>query len=59
MTDKHTLDVEIADTLERIQIFDPECYGRWYSRLYAPHGDEANWNAVTLTHLKNILKEHE
>jgi hypothetical protein len=59
MVAQHTLDIEIAETLERIQSVDPLRYGHWYSKLYAPHGDEANWNLTTLVHLNNILKEHE
>ena len=56
MVDQHMIDVEIADTLEKIQSVDPLRYGYWYSKLYAPHGDEANWNLTTLAHLNNLLK---
>jgi hypothetical protein len=59
MVAQHILDIEIAETLERIQSVDPLRYGHWYSKLYAPHGDEANWNLTTLVHLNNILRDHE
>jgi hypothetical protein len=59
MVDQHMIDVEIANTLEKIQSVDPLRYGHWYSKLYAPHGDEANWNLSTLVYLNNILKEHD
>jgi len=37
MTDQHTLDFQIADTLEKVQHINPELYGMWYSKLY--HGN--------------------
>mgnify|MGYP000031119604 CR=1 FL=1 len=59
MADQHTVNVEIARTLEEVQNVDPLRYGHWYSRLYPPYGDEANWNLTTLIHLNNILKAHD
>jgi hypothetical protein len=59
MVDQHMINVEIADTLEKVQSVDPMRYGHWYSRLYSPHGDEANWNLTTLVHLNSILKRHD
>ena len=54
MTDQHNLDVMIAETLEQVQHINPELYGHWYSKLYAPHGDIANWNVSTLDELNRI-----
>ena len=54
MTD-HEMNVEIAETLERVQHINPELYGEWYSKLYAPHGDTANWNLTTLAALKQLF----
>jgi hypothetical protein len=56
MTDQHTLNVKIADTLEKIQPINPELYGLLYSRLYPPHGDIKHWNMETLNLLNTILK---
>jgi len=56
MTDQHTLNVQIADTLEKIQEINPVLYGMWYSKLYPPHGDKKHWTAETLAHLNNLLK---
>jgi hypothetical protein len=53
---QHTINVQIADTLEKIQQFNPVLYGMWYSKLYPPHGDYNYWTAETLTHLNNLLK---
>jgi len=55
MTDQHNLDVMIAETLEKVQHINPELYGHWYSKLYAPHGDITNWNQTTLTALKQLF----
>ena len=55
MTDQHNLDVMIAETLEKVQHINPELYGEWYSKLYAPHGDTANWNVSTLDELNRII----
>jgi hypothetical protein len=52
---QHNLDVEIAETLEKVQHINPELYGYWYSKLYAPHGDTANWNVRTLEELKQLF----
>ena len=56
MIDQHTLDFQIANTLEKIQHINPVLYGVWYSKLYPPHGDNKHWTAETLTHLNNLLK---
>jgi hypothetical protein len=55
MTDQHNLNVMIAETLEQVQHINPELYGEWYSKLYAPHGDIANWNVSTLDELNRII----
>jgi len=51
--------VEIAETLEQVQLINPELYGEWYSKLYAPYGDNENWNVNTLKEIKQILNEYE
>jgi hypothetical protein len=56
MDPQHNLDFEIADTLEKIQDFNPTLYGFWYSKLYPPHGNGDYWTQETLTHLTNLLK---
>jgi len=56
MTDQHTLDFQIANTLEKVQHINPVLYGMWYSKLYPPHGNVNYWTAETLTHLNNLLK---
>jgi hypothetical protein len=57
MTDfQHNLNVEIAQTLEQVQLINPELYGEWYSKLYAPHGDISNWNVSTLKELNPIIR---
>jgi hypothetical protein len=56
MTDQHTLNVKIADTLEKIQEINPILYGVWYSKLYPPHGDNKHWTTQTLALLNNLLK---
>lgn len=54
MTD-HNLNVQIAETLERVQDINPELYGYWYSKLYPPHGDINHWNVNTLEELKQLF----
>jgi hypothetical protein len=56
MDDQHTLNVRIADTLEKIQGINPVLYGMWYSKLYPPHGDNKYWTTETLVRLNNLLK---
>jgi hypothetical protein len=56
MDDQHTINVQIADTLEKIQHINPVLYGFWYSKLYPPHGDNKHWTAETLVRLNNLLK---
>jgi hypothetical protein len=56
MDDQHTLDVQIADTLEKIQHINPVLYGMWYSKLYPPYGDNKHWTTETLARLNNLLK---
>jgi hypothetical protein len=48
-------DVKIADALEKVQRIDPELYGKWYSKLYPPYGDNENWNMETLNCLNNLV----
>jgi len=54
-TYQHQLSVKIADTLEKLQYLNPELYGERYSKLYAPHGDTANWNVSTLHQIEQDL----
>jgi len=56
MIDQHTLDFQIANTLEKIQHINPVLYGLWYSKLYPPHGDNKHWTVETLARLNNLLK---
>jgi hypothetical protein len=56
MTDQHTINVQIADTLEKIQEINPVLYGMWYSKLYPPHGENKHWTTETLARLNNLLK---
>ena len=59
MTDyQHQIDVMIADTLEKLQPLNPERYGVWYSKLYPPYGDIANWNVQTLHTLEQLLIDY-
>ena len=59
MTDyQHQINVIIAETLEKLQPLNPERYGVWYSKLYAPHGDAANWNVSTLHTLEQLLIDY-
>jgi hypothetical protein len=51
--------VEISETLEQVQLINPELYGEWYSKLYPPYGDNENWNVNTLKELKQIKQERE
>ena len=56
MTDtQHQLSVKIADTLEKLQYLNPELYGERYSKLYAPHGDIANWTESMLQQIEQDL----
>jgi len=57
MTDtyQHQLSVKIAETLEKLQDLNPDLYGERYSKLYAPHGDIANWNVSTLHQIEQDL----
>ncbi len=56
MDDQHTLDFQIANTLEKIQEINPVLYGMWYSKLYPPYGDNKHWTAETLARLNNLLE---
>ncbi len=56
MDPQHNLDFQIANTLEKIQDFNPTLYGFWYSKLYPPHGHTKHWTNETLNHLNNLLK---
>ena len=52
---QHQLNVQIAETLEKLQDLNPDLYGFRYSQLYAPHGDIANWNVSTLRKIEQDL----
>ena len=52
------IDFLIADTLEKVQHLNPELYGQWYSKLYAPHGDIKNWNVKTLHTLEQLIIDY-
>ena len=54
-TYQHQLSVKIADTLEKLQYLNPELYGERYSKLYAPHGDIANWTESMLHQIEQDL----
>jgi len=56
MGDQHTLDFQIANTLEKIQHINPDLYGMWYSKLYPPHGNLNYWTAETLAQLNDIFR---
>ena len=58
MTYTQQIDFLIADTLEKLQELNPERYGYWYSKLYAPHGDKENWNVRTLHTLEQLLIDY-
>lgn len=58
MTYTQQIDFLIADTLEKLQELNPELYGVWYSKLYAPHGDKENWNVKTLHTLEQLLIDY-
>ena len=55
MDDQHNLNFQIADTLEKIQHINPMLYGMWYSKLYPPYGDIANWTVSTLHQIEQDL----
>jgi hypothetical protein len=55
MTYTEQMNILIAQTLEKLQNIDPECYGMWYSKLYPPFGDNENWNVNTLHALEQLL----
>ncbi len=55
MSNQHTLNVEIAETLEKIQGINPDLYSWWYSKLYPPLGSNGYWNTETLTRLNSII----
>jgi len=54
-TYQYQLSVKIADTLEKLQYLNPELYGERYSKLYAPHGDIANWTESMLHQIEQDL----
>ena len=58
MNTRHSINVEIANVLEKVQVVNPLLYGWWYGKLYAPHGSEANWNKATLARLNDIVRKY-
>jgi hypothetical protein len=49
------INVLIAQTLEQLQELNPDLYGEWYSKLYAPFGNQENWNVTTLHTIEQLL----
>lgn len=58
MNYQDTINVIIAETLEKVQPLHPERYAYWYSKLYAPYGDTNNWNVKTLHTLEQLLIDY-
>ena len=60
MTETYTqqINILIAETLEKLQHLNPELYGQWYSKLYAPHGNIKNWNVKTLHTLEQLILDY-
>ena len=52
---QHQLNVQIAETLEKLQDLNPDLYGFRYSQLYAPHGNPENWTVSTLHQIEQDL----
>ena len=53
MTDyQHDLDVIIADTLEKLQVLNPDLYAVHYSELYT---QKTNWTAAKLHQLEQDI----
>ena len=53
MTDyQHQINVQIAETLERLQDLNPDLYGFRYSQLY---GNTENWTVKTLHQIEQDL----
>jgi hypothetical protein len=57
-TPTQQVNILIAETLEKLQDLNPKLYGVWYSKLYAPFGDERNWNVKTLHILEQLLIDY-
>lgn len=55
MTATDQINVLIAQTLEQLQELNPDLYGEWYSKLYAPFGNQENWNVKTLHTIEQLL----
>jgi hypothetical protein len=55
MTNQHTIHVQIAETLEKLQDLNPDLYGLRYSQLYAPYGNPENWTVDTLKQIEQDL----
>ena len=58
ITPVQQVNILIAETLEKLQDPNPELYGNWYSKLYAPFGDERNWNVKALHILEQLLIDY-
>lgn len=58
MNYQQQINILIAETLEKVQHLDPELYGQWYSKLYAPYGNTANWNVETLHTLEQLIIDY-
>jgi hypothetical protein len=49
------INILIAETLEQLQDLNPELYGEWYSKLYAPFGDKENWTVANLHQIEQAI----
>ncbi len=57
MNYQHQINVQIAETLEKLQFLNPDLYGVRYSQLYSNQGN-ANpevWNVKTLHQIEQDL----
>jgi hypothetical protein len=49
------INILIAETLEQLQDLNPELYGEWYSKLYAPFGAKENWTVANLHQIEQAI----
>jgi hypothetical protein len=49
------INILIAETLESLQDLNPELYGEWYSKLYAPFGAQENWTVANLHQIEQAI----
>jgi hypothetical protein len=49
------INILIAETLEKLQDLNPELYGEWYSKLYAPFGAKENWTVANLHQIEQAI----